>query len=376
MAGRPRKKIPADPGASAVLEAIEHTLMEGTAPPAREYPFDEETRKRLDMVISEILATQQFALAMAQGDLSRDLAMKGYLAGSLKSLQASLRHITWQAGQIAGGDLSQRVHFMGEFSDSFNAMTENLDAHAVERMRKEQELLAANTALASEIVEHRRLEDALALTNRKLSLLASITRHDIRNQLVALDGYISLGRENTGDPAAVRSYLDRGERVVATIISQINFTKDYEELGVKEPVWNKLDTLVAGASAALPFGNIRLVAKTGGAEVFADLLISRVFYNLMDNALRYGGASMTEIRITAAEGPDGLVITVQDNGAGISPQDKEKLFIKGFGKNTGFGLHLSREILSLTGITIVEDSEPGAGARFRITVPKGAYRFG
>jgi signal transduction histidine kinase len=70
------------------------------------------------------------------------------------------------------------------------------------------------------------------------------------------------------------------------------------------------------------------------------------------------------------------VITVQDNGAGISPQDKEKLFTKGFGKNTGFGLHLSREILSLTGITIMEDSEPGAGARFRITVPKGAYRFG
>ncbi len=66
---------------------------------------------------------------------------------------------------------------------------------------------------------------------------------------------------------------------------------------------------------------------------------------------------------------------MEDDGAGISAEDKKRLFEKGFGKNTGYGLHLSREILSLTGISIVEDSLPGNGARFRITVPKDMYRF-
>ncbi|MCX6690353.1 MAG: sensor histidine kinase, partial [Methanoregula sp.] len=55
--------------------------------------------------------------------------------------------------------------------------------------------------------------------------------------------------------------------------------------------------------------------------------------------------------------------------------DKKKLFTRGFGKHTGLGLFLSREILAITGITITENGVPGKGARFEITVPKGAWRM-
>ncbi len=54
---------------------------------------------------------------------------------------------------------------------------------------------------------------------------------------------------------------------------------------------------------------------------------------------------------------------------------KKHLFIRGFGKPTGLGLYLYREILAVTGITIIENGVPGKGARFEITVPKGEYRF-
>jgi len=50
------------------------------------------------------------------------------------------------------------------------------------------------------------------------------------------------------------------------------------------------------------------------------------------------------------------------------------LFTRGFGRHTGLGLFLTREILSITGITIVENGEPGRGARFEMQVPGGAYR--
>ena len=69
------------------------------------------------------------------------------------------------------------------------------------------------------------------------------------------------------------------------------------------------------------------------------------------------------------------MIVLEDDGRGISAEDKEHLFKRGFGKQTGFGLFLSREILSLSGITITENSLPGKGARFEITVPKDEYRF-
>ena len=71
----------------------------------------------------------------------------------------------------------------------------------------------------------------------------------------------------------------------------------------------------------------------------------------------------------------GLNLIFEDDGAGIPKNENEKIFQRGFGKNTGLGLFLCREILSITGITIKETGEPGKGARFEIFVPQGFYRF-
>jgi signal transduction histidine kinase len=109
--------------------------------------------------------------------------------------------------------------------------------------------------------------------------------------------------------------------------------------------------------------------------VYADPLFDKVFYNLIENALVYGGDRLTTIRISTHESGNGLTIACEDDGKGICEQDKKRLFERGYGKHTGFGLYLSREILLITGITITETSLPGSGARFEIHVPKGAYRF-
>ncbi|HEY5556755.1 diguanylate cyclase [Acetobacterium sp.] len=62
------------------------------------------------------------------GNLSYEIKGKGYVLGSLKSLQASLRNLTWKTQAIAAGDFSQSVHFLGEFSDAFNSMTRKLES--------------------------------------------------------------------------------------------------------------------------------------------------------------------------------------------------------------------------------------------------------
>jgi len=66
----------------------------------------------------------------------------------------------------------------------------------------------------------------------------------------------------------------------------------------------------------------------------------------------------------------------RDNGVGISLEDKTRLSKKGFGKHTVPGLFLSREILSITGISITENGKAGEGVRFEIRVPGETYRFG
>ena len=91
---------------------------------------------------------------------------------------------------------------------------------------------------------------------------------------------------------------------------------------------------------------------------------------LMDNAVRYGG-KITTIRFSVQRSGSDYLIICEDDGDGVAAEEKEKIFVRGFGKNTGLGLFLSREILSITGLTIMELGEPGQGARFEITTPEG-----
>jgi signal transduction histidine kinase len=114
------------------------------------------------------------------------------------------------------------------------------------------------------------------------------------------------------------------------------------------------------------YGRVEFVTweeKLNSIEVYADPLLEKVFSNLISNSLMHG-EKVTEIRFFAEERPQGLFLVYEDNGVGIPERDKKKIFHHGFGKNTGFGLFLSREILSITGLSITENGTYGKGARF------------
>jgi PAS domain S-box-containing protein len=225
-----------------------------------------------------------------------------------------------------------------------------------------------------DITERKHTGDALALANRKLNLLSSITRHDIINQLTGLMAYLTMSEEMVSD-GDLKEFIGKEITSAQAIQRLISFTKDYEDLGVNEPAWQTVSSCIRKITGSLPLGEVTVAIDNPDVEVYADPLLQKVFYNLVDNALKYGGDKMTTIRVTSREENVSLVITVTDDGIGIPQEDKSLLFAKGFGKNTGLGLFLSREILSITGIKISENGEPGKGAQFVITVPKDGYRF-
>ncbi len=228
--------------------------------------------------------------------------------------------------------------------------------------------------LLVDITERKLAEGALALASKKLTLLSGITRHDINNQITILMGYIAILEEQQPDPA-LKEYFGKVSTAAQRISSMIQFTKEYEKIGVNAPAWQNCRTLVDTAAKQAPFGKIMVKNDLPvGIEVFADPLIVKVCYNLMDNAVRYGG-KITTMRFSVEERDGEHVVVCEDDGDGIVAEEKEKIFERGFGKNTGLGLALSREILSITGITIKETGEPGKGARFEMTVPKGAWRI-
>ncbi|MDD3136396.1 MAG: HAMP domain-containing sensor histidine kinase, partial [Methanoregula sp.] len=204
--------------------------------------------------------------------------------------------------------------------------------------------------------------------------LSSITRHDINNQLSALRSYLELSHNMINNPAVLEGYIRKEEQAAEALEHQISFTKDYQELGAATPFWQNVNATIHTAVSGLPMGQVRIEPDPDNPEVYADPLFGKVFYNLIDNALRYGGDRMTKITISSQEHESGLSITCEDDGMGITADDKSHLFTRGFGKHTGLGLFLSREILGITGITITENGTPGSGARFEITVPKGMWR--
>ncbi|HOL40517.1 MAG TPA: ATP-binding protein, partial [Methanospirillum sp.] len=110
-------------------------------------------------------------------------------------------------------------------------------------------------------------------------------------------------------------------------------------------------------------------------EMYADPLLPKVFENLLDNTLRHG-IEVTTISVRYEIQPDSrLMVVWEDDGTGISDDAKTRIFERGYGKNTGLGLFLIREILSLSGITIYEAGRSGEGARFCLLIPEGMYRF-
>ena len=235
--------------------------------------------------------------------------------------------------------------------------------------------IVSTIAQGVDITERKRAEEAVQQAHKQLNMLSSITRHDILNQLMALKGYLYLSNEMIDNPTALKEYIQKEELVADAIERQITFTKDYQDLGAAAPAWQNVNACIKKAVAGLPMRDIHVEVDPKNPEVFADPLFEKVFSILIDNALRYGGEKMTAIHLSSQESSRGLMIICEDDGVGITVEDKKRLFTRGFGKSTGLGLFLSREILSITGITITEIGVPGTGARFEIKVPKKNYIF-
>jgi PAS domain S-box-containing protein len=233
--------------------------------------------------------------------------------------------------------------------------------------------LLAIEGFITDITDRKNAEEIIKKANKQVALLTSITRHDIINQINSLQGYISiLKKRNTDEKNA--DVLTKVKEIADMILRQIVFTRDYQNVGAEPPRWILVKDTLKSLLRTLDLESVQLTIDTGDLEIYADPLIEKVFFNLIDNTLRHGGHA-SRIRISSEEKDDHLGLVYEDDGAGIPDDEKEKIFTRGFGKNTGYGLFLIREILAITGFSILENGIPGRGARFVIRIPRTLYRL-
>jgi PAS domain S-box-containing protein len=223
-----------------------------------------------------------------------------------------------------------------------------------------------------DISDLKQAEAALRQANQKLNLLASITRHDMMNRLTALGGYVELTQEMTSDPD-LREIFRKEEVLLGTLSHQVRFAREYQEIGIRSPSWQRVQDHVDRVMAGLIPGQVEVAGDLDDLEIYADPLMEKIFHNLVENAIMHGEASW--IRFSFRETPEGLLLLCEDNGTGIGEDEKDLIFHRGYGRNTGLGLFLTREILAITGLSIRETGVVGYGARFEILAPRGVYRF-
>lgn len=255
-----------------------------------------------------------------------------------------------------------------EAREQLNAVNEQLRQAVLD-------LSQSNTSLEAENSERRRVEKALDEANKKLNLMASITRHDIINQLTSqhesLETALSL-REK--DPKEAWDQVSGAASIATRTLNSVRFTGDYQKVGVKSPQWQEIHALIdAGAKETVPAGLTFKNEVPAGVEIYADPLIGKVFSNLIENSVKYGEKTTT-LRFSLEAAGDNTLIVCEDDGIGIPAGSKEKLFSYEHGMNKGLGLFLAREILAITSITLRENGTSGLGARFEIHCPEGTIR--
>ena len=221
------------------------------------------------------------------------------------------------------------------------------------------------------IALYKDIEDIKAL-EEKLRVVGGLTRHDARNKLSAVTGNAYLLRQRLAEDPETLEQLRDMETAVLQVERIFEFARVYEKLGVGQLTY--LDVKMTFDEALSLFSDlkgIRIVNNCGGLTVLADSLLRQIFYNLVDNSLKYGEKAR-QIRLYYKKADDHLELVYEDDGVGIPNSMRANLFKEEFtsGKGTGYGLFMIKRICEVYGWTIEEKGEQGKGVQFTIIIPR------
>lgn len=257
----------------------------------------------------------------------------------------------------------------------FRFLTKNLSPRWVQVSGKTlpgKEAVSGFYGVIADIHERKRMEDALRHANKQIILLTSITRHDILNGITKMRLSLDLVKSETRDEKLL-NFFEQQESIITSIQHQINFTRDYQNIGLRPPKWKDIVDRFHAAVATVPLGKISVSVDIKNIEVFTDNLIERVFANLIENSLEHGVKTTTIRFFSEPQGRD-LILVYEDDGIGIPAEEKELVFEHTRRGRISYGLFFSREVLAITGLSIKETGETGKGTRFEILLPEGLYR--
>jgi len=210
-------------------------------------------------------------------------------------------------------------------------------------------------AIARDITDRRSADE-------KLKVVGKLARHDVRNKMSIIGGYVSLLKMKANEEQAVKESVCEISKAVDQISTIMDFAADYERLGSEKKKQIDVSASFGSARSMFDLGEIRVENRCMGLTVSADSLLDRIFYNFIDNSLRHG-EKVRNIRLYSEVG-ETLKIIYEDDGVGIPWNKKRKLFSNSLEDKGIHGLTLISRIVESYGWRINEEGRPGKGVRF------------
>jgi two-component system phosphate regulon sensor histidine kinase PhoR len=212
-------------------------------------------------------------------------------------------------------------------------------------------------------------------------LLLDTIAHDIKNPLATLGMTIELFKklpEKGMDKfpvllGKVESSLDKLKKIVHDLVQSRLQEHRYQAVEEMLDLENILEDVRFTLASQIQEHGAKIKTDIGISEVtFARRKLRSIIYNLINNALKYSSAGrIPEIFIKSYTEDNFLVVSISDNGIGISPENHLSIFekfkrVKSSVEGTGIGLYLVKEILETSGGKITVESEPDKGSTFRV----------
>ncbi len=209
------------------------------------------------------------------------------------------------------------------------------------------------------------------------SFLHTLLRHDIRNSAQIVNGHLDL-LDDFDLPEEGEKYIERAKKGIIEeieLIEKVRTLREADEERIREVdltslIQDQVGTWKAQAEQAGMEVKVQSIQEL--PEVKGGSLLSEVFTNIFENSIQHSEGTM--IRLKGRETDGEIICSIEDDGKGISEEDREKIFDKGYStdkkRGTGLGMFLVKKLLEIYGGNIeVKDSDLG-GARFDVMLKK------